>query len=333
VKGRGNGTLDLIGRIERGAITPMDRTDAPRSLIAVLQKGMATEREDRFASALDFGRALQRVEMELGYARTELEVPNLRFDAPERPADTGGADETRVRQVATIEAQPIASPAPVDETRVRSTTTVEAQPVSSPAAVSAAPVVAPPPPGAAPAGAFAASASDVLPTETVVRPRGPVAPPAEAPAPAAAPASAAPRSRRGLVVGIVVGVIAALVVAAVVVGIVLFGGDPAEPAESETPRPSTTAAVPQRIEPPVLAAVPALDGTTVVFAVENPDAADDDTLIWKLAARPDQPEQHPVGADGIVRVDGYAGAPLCIEVLIVRKGKTSDPLTACYPSA
>jgi hypothetical protein len=83
----------------------------------------------------------------------------------------------------------------------------------------------------------------------------------------------------------------------------------------------------------VLAAVPALDGTTVVFAVENPDAADDDTLIWKLAARPDQPEQHPVGADGIVRVDGYAGAPLCIEVLIVRKGKTSDPLTACYPSA
>src|SRR5690606_10457576 len=167
VRGRGNGTLDLIGRIERGAITPMDRTDIPRSLIAVLQKGMATEREDRFASALDFGRALQRVEMELGYARTELEVPNLRFDAPERPADVGGADETRVRQVATIEAQPVVAapvaaapvapvpvPPAVDETRVRGTTTVDAQP----AAVSAPPSVAP----VTPAPATPRGASDAL---------------------------------------------------------------------------------------------------------------------------------------------------------------------------
>ncbi|MGN6274029.1 MAG: serine/threonine-protein kinase [Protaetiibacter sp.] len=328
VRGRGNGTLDLIGRIERGAITPMDRTDVPRSLIAVLQKGMATEREDRFASALDFGRALQRVEMELGYARTELEVPNLRFDAPERSADVGGADETRVRQVATIEAQPVvAAPVlPVDETRVRSTTTVEAQPTS----VSAPPRVPAAPPVAAPASHVAGV--DALPTETVVRPRGPVAPPPEAPAAQAAPASA-PTSRRGLVAGIAVGVIAALVVAAVVVGIVLFGGDPAEPTPSESPKPGSTAAVPQRIEPPALAGDPALDGTTVVFTVENPDAADGDNLIWKLSDRPDRPEQHPVPADGIIRVEGFSGAPLCIDVLIVRKGKTSDPLTACYPPA
>jgi len=209
VKGRGNGTLDLIGRIERGAITPMDRTDVPRSLIAVLQKGMATEREDRFASALDFGRALQRVEMELGYARTELEVPNLRFDAPERPADDGGADETRVRQVATIEAQPIApppapaAPTTVDETRVRGTTTIDAQPPSA----LAPPVIAPVPPAA---GSPAYAGSDAVPTETVVRPRGPVAPPAAAapqvpaaPTPVAQPTTtSAPRSRTGLVVGI-----------------------------------------------------------------------------------------------------------------------------------
>lgn len=333
VRGRGNGTLDLIGRIERGAITPMDRTDVPRSLIAVLQKGMATEREDRFASALDFGRALQRVEMELGYARTELEVPNLRLDAPERPADAGGADETRVRQVATIEAQPIAAPPaappPVDETRVRGTTTVEAQP----APMSAPPIVAPgAPPAPGPATATPRGASDALPTETVVRPRGPVAPPPETPTEPAAPESAA-RSRTGLVVGIVVGVVVALVVAAVVVGVVLFGGDPQNPAPSESPKPAPTVAVPQRIEPPVLAAEPALDGTTVVFTVENPDAADGDTLIWKLSNRPDRPDQHPVADDGVIRVEGYAGSPLCVDVLIVRKGKTSDPLTACYPPA
>jgi hypothetical protein len=324
VRGRGNGTLDLIGRIERGAITPMDRTDVPRSLIAVLQKGMATEREDRFASALDFGRALQRVEMELGYARTELEVPNLRFDAPERAADVGGADETRVRQVATIDAQPLAAPpapaAPaVDETRVRSSTTVEAQP----APASAPPLVAAAPP---------AAGAEALPSETVVRPRGPVAPPPETPPAQAEPASA-PKSRKGLVVGVALGVLAALVVAAVVVGVVLFGGDPADPTPSESPKPGSTAAVPQRIEPPVLTGDPALDGTTVVFPVENPEAADGDTLIWKLSNRPDQPDQHPVGADGVIRVEGYAGTPVCVDVLIVRKGKTSDPLTACYPPA
>ena len=336
VRGRGNGTLDLIGRIERGAITPMDRTDIPRSLIAVLQKGMASEREDRFASALDFGRALQRVEMELGYARTELEVPNLRFDAPERPADVGGADETRVRQVATIEAQPVGAapiaPPQVDETRVRSTTTVEAQPtaLSAPSVASAPPTVVSPPP-AVPSSAHHGG-SDALPTETVVRPRGPVAPPPETVAPQPAPASA-PRSRKGRVVGIVVGIIAAIVVAAVVVGIVLFGGDPQDPTPDKTSKPTPTAAVPQRIEPPVLVGAPTLDGSTVVFTTSNPEPADGDRLIWKLSNRPDQPEQHPLGEDGVVRVDGFSGSPVCVDVLIVRKGKTSDPLTACYPPA
>lgn len=353
VRGRGNGTLDLIGRIERGAITPMERTDVPRSLIAVLQKGMAVERGDRFASALDFGRALQRVEMELGYARTELEVPRLHLDAPERPADTGGADETRVRQVATIEAQPIAPAPGVDETRARTTTTVEAQPLPPAAAAAPAPAVAPAP---APAPA------EELPSETVVRstgtaaappgsfappppaahaaaahPTAPVAQPLSAPpqAPAAPPAAApaAPRSRAGVIVGVAVSAITVLVVAAVVASVLVFGNEPAETLPQETAQPVPTAAVPQRIRPPVLVEPPSLDGTTVVFQVENPEPADADTLIWRLSNRPDRPEQHAVGAGGVVRVEGHSEGPVCIDVLIVRKGKTSEPLTACYPPA
>lgn len=320
VKGRGNGTLDLIGRIERGAITPMDRTDIPRSLIAVLQKGMATEREDRFASALDFGRALQRVEMELGYGRTELEVPNLHLEAPERPADTGGADETRVRQVATIEAQPIAPAPSADETRVRSSTTIEAQP---------SPVVAAP---VATRGTGAtAGPVDALPSETVVRPRGPVAPVEEPEAPAAAPA--APRSRRGLIIGVVVGVVAALVVAAVVVGIVLTGGAPTDPDPTPSASGGGEAAVPEVIPVPVLVGAPTLDGSSVTFTVENPDPADDDQFMWQLTNRPDLPQRH-TSDDGVIVVDGYAaGAPLCIDVSVLRAGKTSDVLVACYPPA
>ncbi|QNO38136.1 serine/threonine protein kinase [Protaetiibacter sp. SSC-01] len=332
VKGRSNGTLDLIGRIERGAITPMDRTDVPRSLIAVLQKGMATEREDRFASALDFGRALQRVEMELGYARTELEVPNLHLETPERPADTGGADETRVRQVATIEAQPVAPapaapPASADETRVRGATTIDAQP--RPAAPGAVPSAATIPP--APSAASAPTAHEAAPTETVIRPRGPVAAPAEpTPAPDAA---AEPRSRRGLVTGIVLGVVAVVVAAAVVIGIVLSGG---APDAAPTPKPSSgggggEAIVPTTIPVPVLAGAPTLEGATVTFTVENPDPEDDDQFMWQLSNRPDLPQRH-TSADGVIAVDGYAaGSPLCIDVMVLRKGKTSDVLIACYP--
>lgn len=310
VPGRGNGTLDLIGRIERGAITPMDRTDLPRSLIAVLQKGMASARGDRFASALEFGRALQRVEMELGYARTELEVPHLHLDAPDR-GPGGGDDETRVRQVAVIDAQSPA-PAPADETQVRSPATVVAQ-QSAPASP--------------------------LPTDTVVRsrPTRSTAPdPAEAePTPEAdvAEQPAAPRSRRGLLRGLIVGGGAVVVVAAVVVGLVLSGGAAGEQDPDPVVTSTGESALPSRILAPELAAPPTLEGSTVTFALSNPEPQGDDRLVWRLAGRPDQPTLRPVEGD-VLRVDGYtAGAPLCVEVMVLRNGKTSEPLAACYPPA
>ncbi len=139
VRGRSNGTLDLIGRIERGAITPMSRTDVPRSLLAVLNKGMSSDRADRFETAVDFARALQRVELELGYAPTAIDVPNLLVAAPVRDESDGDDNETRVRTVATIDAQPaVAAPAapndepPSDESTVlRGARVVVAQPADA----------------------------------------------------------------------------------------------------------------------------------------------------------------------------------------------------------
>src|SRR5690606_30577897 len=106
IRGRSNGTLDLIGRIERGLVTPLERTDVPRSLVAVLAKGMASNREDRFASAVEFARALQRVELELDYAPTTIDVPNLIVDDSVRDSAPDDDDATRARGVATIQAQP-----------------------------------------------------------------------------------------------------------------------------------------------------------------------------------------------------------------------------------
>jgi eukaryotic-like serine/threonine-protein kinase len=115
VRGGPNGQLDLIARIERGEVTPMTRTDLPVSLQAALARGMAPRREDRWQSALDLARALQRIELELGYAPTGIEVPGADL-APVRPIDepgdgaAGGEDATRVRAMPTVVAQPPAAP-------------------------------------------------------------------------------------------------------------------------------------------------------------------------------------------------------------------------------
>jgi serine/threonine protein kinase len=69
---RPNGTNELIERITRGEVTPLDRADVPGSLLAVLLRGMATDPVDRFESAAAFGAALQRVERQLGLPPTTV---------------------------------------------------------------------------------------------------------------------------------------------------------------------------------------------------------------------------------------------------------------------
>jgi serine/threonine protein kinase len=126
VPGGRNQSLDLMGRIERGAITPLTRTDVPASLLTILKKGMAVKASARYDSAVDFARALQRVELELNYQPTPIDVPNLVVPAPDAPAGPA-EDETRARGVTTVAAQqrtvPAASPdaAPLnDATMIRS---------------------------------------------------------------------------------------------------------------------------------------------------------------------------------------------------------------------
>ena len=90
IPGRPNGSLDLIGRIERGAITPIGRDDVPRSLASVLAKGMATRREDRYPSAVEFARAGFSV---LGYDVSER-VVKLINDGHSHIKDVAAADVT-----------------------------------------------------------------------------------------------------------------------------------------------------------------------------------------------------------------------------------------------
>jgi len=315
IKGRSNGTLDLVGRIERGAVTPMTRTDLPGSLLAVLRKGMATKRDDRFATAVDFARALQRVELELGYAPTGIEVPNLDIAPVTRDEVAGNDDETRVRSVSTINAQVPAAPS-ADETRVRNVTYIT-------------PPVVEPAPSAPPV-------YNALPENTVVRaPRAAEAAPQAAAAPSIAPVIAepvAPKSKRGLVIGIVSAAVV-VVLAVVVVASVLTAGDkvrddakPTNPATSEED-PSAIGGGEVVPQPTEGVAKVASNGKSVTFTWSNPAPVDGDTYRF---ARSEQPGAAKPLPEASVTIDGLtAGQRQCVQVYTYRGGQLSAPLEIC----
>ncbi|MCU1413616.1 MAG: serine/threonine protein kinase [Microbacteriaceae bacterium] len=298
VRGHSNGTLDLIGRIERGAITPMSRDDLPASLNAVLRKGMATHRDDRFATAVDFARALQRIEIELGYTPTPIDVPNLQVDAPSRPSGPPDADETRARGVSTIAIQP-----PIFER----STPAEAAAVAVESTKLRSPVVV----------------SNATPVEeTVVRTKAPTTAEPTADVPVEAPAG---RSLRGVLIGILIGVV---VVIAIVVVIVIPKGTPSTQPTAAAGGGGGVVNVSTVPSPTKGVATNSADGTSVTFSWVNPKPKTGDTFLWSRAETPDQntPTTTPQAVvSGIV-----PGSKVCINVSVLRDGTTSaNPLVVC----
>lgn len=69
-----NASADLIGRIARAKVPPIDRDDVPASLQAVLRRAMSRDPGKRQHSALELVRDLQRIEAELGLVATQADV-------------------------------------------------------------------------------------------------------------------------------------------------------------------------------------------------------------------------------------------------------------------
>ncbi|WP_411722340.1 serine/threonine-protein kinase [Mycetocola sp.] len=304
VPGKPNGTVDLIGRIERGTITPITRTDIPRSLVSILHKGMATSADDRFATAVDFARALQRVEMELSYAPTAIDVPNLTILERAHDAEAAdGGEATRIRGVATVHAQPVAPPAPAPVQQGADPTVVRRMPSVQPHAAPYTPEPA---------------------EHTVLRPRAAAA---EAePRPAGAPAS-----RRKLW-PILAGAASVMVIGGVVAAAIVLAPKTPEAPEA---RPTATAA-PDVITlgvptPAAVAVTPSTDGTRVTFEWENPEPQSGDMFAWNRSDGPNQSAKTPT-KDGMTTIEGVdSNTQVCVEVFIVRSnGKMSaEPLEMC----
>lgn len=350
IPGRPNGALDLIGRIERGAITPLPRDDVPPSLQAVLRKGMATSPADRYATAVEFGRALQRVELELGYASTPLDVPSV-VEAPPEREEAAAGDETRVRGVTVIAptapdaaaGATAAAPAHVGGRAVEEATVLRAddatvmraddatvmrasdQTVVRPADVAHAPQPATPRVDdtvvRAPERDTAASTATA---STAARSTGQTEATTDVEA-------AAPRRR---LVGVLAAVGGLLLAIAIAVAVVVGGGAVRErpDADAADPPDEPGIAIPVVTVPsPVLvSAQPSADGSAVVFTVANPEPEDGDQLRWARAEQPG--ERRPVEGDAIVVPLSAPGARVCIEAEIIRAGRASAaPLESCYP--
>ncbi|MDR5700008.1 serine/threonine-protein kinase [Agromyces aerolatus] len=316
IPGRSNGSLDLIGRIERGAITAIGRADVPRSLQDVLRTGMAVRPGDRYQSAVEFARALQRIELELGYSATSIEVPNLAPGpvAPERGSEASAdADETRARSVQTIQAQP-----GDDETRARAPQHIEAQRAPDDAVDDRTVVRS----GASAAHSPAAAAPGATDEHTVLRP-------ARRPDASASPAPRARGSRAGVVVASVAG---AIVVAAVGIAIAVAVTSPPRAVEAEPSRAATgedavvAATVPQ---PEVGEGIVSSDGTNVTasFAVSHEPAEEGDRYRWQRADGSGEPAVTD-GDEIVVSLDTPAQV-LCIDVQVQRGSKTSETVRGC----
>ena len=292
--GGSNSQLDLARRIQRGEMTPLARTDVSASLRGVLLKGMDPSPSARYERATDFARALQAVEVELGYHATPLEVPR---DVVDKRIDdeSNSAEETRVRGVVAVNAQPVAQQAQREPEPV---TVIDASDER-----------------------LSAESLD----STVVRITAPTVPdPREAVAPAR-------RTKAPLVVG---GLVSVVVVAAVVTAILVprpetyvpVGGTPdtgQNTGDDESPG-GVIVPIAQIFEPQW-----APDGASVTFEWENPNAEDGDSFLWQRTDDVGGPRNPTTQTS--TTIEGVSpGDEVCISVWVNRKGQLSaDPAQVC----
>lgn len=104
IPGGSNRTFDLIPRIEQGGPQPTGRPDVPESLERLLRHAMSRSAVDRPASALQFARMLQAIEVEQGWAATQLEISQDPRDVRARNV-VEDDDGTRLKGPTVIQSQ------------------------------------------------------------------------------------------------------------------------------------------------------------------------------------------------------------------------------------
>ena len=101
VAGTENGSAQMMARINKARIPPLNRADVPARLSAILNRSMSRRPELRQQSVLELIRELQSVEAELGLAQTPLEVEQ---DGWAVAALADQDDQTRITGINSVDA-------------------------------------------------------------------------------------------------------------------------------------------------------------------------------------------------------------------------------------
>ena len=320
VPGGDNSPGQLMSRTMRLPVPPTGRAEVPQSLERLLAQAMSKNPAVRPRSALELARALQAIEQEQRFGRTDIVVDGL--TAPEtRPASaqSQSADPTSLRPQRVSGATPPPTLAPPPTVAPPPSPPITAPPITArPAAVprASAPPVEPPtvarPTTVSPAGRQRVTPQAPVENATVQRPSAPAASPPEA-----------PERRRGLRRGWVLAAAAVIAIAAVVLGVVLSSGGSkdgptASGTTSRTPSPQDVVV---GASPPVVHA--SYDAHAKAVSFTWAAAAKGDTFGWYPAGEPGQLKR--TGRLGVT-VPAASPARVCIQVVEIRTdGSFSDP--------
>lgn len=330
--GERNTSADLIERIERMALPPLNRPDSPSSLQAVLDRSMAKNPDDRYPSAVALGRALQKVQIELAHSVTPIDIVEENPAAEDHEDDADGL--TRVRDIVSIDpnlpnatrpsavTEPkrpdmvlsdvprfdrVSAPTPlVDETQQRVPTPM-VLPLADDHTQLRAPTLV------APQAATAAPAAPIVAPEPLDTPQSPTKKPKGMPW---------------------WGWVAAALAVVLVVTYVWFSDEIADVLLPDpTSAPTETSApvdVLADIVPPVTGLVGARSGDTVSFTWENAAPEEGDSFIWyeyTLSDGPGKPENTEATS---VTLTGAHPGDTCIEVILKRAdGRSSSEVREC----
>ncbi|KQO07471.1 hypothetical protein ASF06_12750 [Agreia sp. Leaf244] len=335
VPGGSNGGLDLITRIQQSPLSRTGRADVPHSLEQILATSMAKREEDRFGSALEFARALQKVQLELSLSVTPADVLDDSLpSAAEEEEDDGN---TRIRGIVTIDPT-----APVAGTATR-------RPYPGSAPASTVPPVAPvgvqPPAfsqshGLAPEAVEATQRRGQVPpvagfpasTPTAFGLTSPAIEQTQHRAPQPSEFADADPSSRSKKIPILIGAISLVVLLAVGGTIFAINAGGGSPAAVETDDPvDPIDVIPGGTVAPPADVVGAPGEGGIVFTWSNPEPEKGDVYQWGLLV-PGTETSLSSTTDTTVTVVPTEGQKTCIEVSVRRTdGRASEPATGCAP--
>ena len=313
--GASNTSADVISRIGSYALPALGRADVPASLDAVFARAMSKTPGDRYASALDFARALQKVQIELAMSVTTIDVLDDAVDGPDDRDDDDGL--TRVRNIVSID--PEVKPAAIGTPRLGATTPWPTAPLN------------------APVDALNLDGT-TIPPHALEFTRGPAAQRAaldetyRRPVPPPVVESGEPTGiRRRWLAPVVVGALLLIGGGGVAAALALGGTDPGSTDPTTDPAAPVDAVVEASV-PAVTDLVGAASGGEVAFTWTNPAPESGDLYLWRVVET-GQDNAVTSAEEPTVIVPISTSGPTCIEVSLRRDDGRSgaDAVLGCAP--